>query len=92
MLRRPKPPSPRGPPKQHKGPAGHTQEAGTLPQPAPVHLRPQILPMTTQKIPAAPVTLFSIAVLLDFLAVLAEKVPSPNSNASVRASASARLK
>jgi hypothetical protein len=73
MLRRPKPPSPRGPPKQHKGPAGNTQEDGTLPRPAPVPLLPQFLPMKPRRSPAAPVTLFRIAVLLAFLAVLAEK-------------------
>lgn len=93
MLRRPKPPSPGGPPKQHRGPAGHTQEAGILPRPAPVPFLPQFLPVTTKKqFPVALVTLFRIAVLLDFLAVLAEKVTFPSSNASVSASASARLK
>ena len=40
----------------------------------------------------ASVTLFCIAVLLAFLAVLAKKVAFFGSNASVRASASARLK
>ena len=50
MLRRLKPPSPRGPPKQHLGPAGHNLEAGTLPQPAPVSLLTQFLPITTKKV------------------------------------------
>jgi hypothetical protein len=59
MLRRPKPPSPRGPPKQQRGPAGHTQEAGTLPRPAPVPLLPQFLPVTTKKIPCGPSNTFS---------------------------------
>lgn len=66
MLRRPKPPSPGGPPKQHRGPAGHTQEAGILPRPAPVPLRPQFLPVTTKKIPCGTSNTFLYCGVTDY--------------------------
>ena len=90
MLRRPKPPSPRGPPKQHKGPAGHTQEAALSPAgspPAPIFAD------ETKKIPCGPSNTFSVLrCYWLFLPFWPKKCPFPILTLALDASASARLK